>query len=101
MKLALLNLFFCASSTFAADSAKIVLTSDTTYVRGGVQYISQESLYGKKIQKKFPTDSDKIKYYYWYQRELEYDSNPANPNADLRLMKYPFYLNQRSSKLIV
>lgn len=52
MKYLALILFFAASSAFAGDSTAVVWTSDTTYVRGGVEYFDPAKSYRTKIYEK-------------------------------------------------
>lgn len=80
MKYFALILIFAATSAFA-EGKEVVWTSDTTYVKGGVEYWD-------------PIESAKIIVNEWLIDEetgtatpgdiqgAEYDMNPANPNAD-------------------
>lgn len=86
MKLALLNLFFCASSTFTADSTKIIWTSDTTYIKAGVECVDPIEIVRKYVKESYidVDDGSGLIYPgdYDYIRATEYDFNPANINAD-------------------
>lgn len=83
MKYLALILFFAATSAFA-EGDKVVWTSDTTYVKAGVEHKSYEKIYFKRIEQKYSDPSDKQQYYYWFDRARKYDINPANPFAKLR-----------------
>lgn len=81
MKYLALILFFAATSAFAGDSTSVVWTSDTTYVRGGVEYVDPIEV-GRKIVKKWLDDDSYGTTTDFERMEAEYDLNPANPNAD-------------------
>lgn len=88
MKLALSTLFFCASSTFAADSTEIVWTSDTTYVKGGVEYWDPiES--ARKIVSEWLNDEETGTGNLYDVYEGEFNMNPMNsPRNDMWMYCY-------------
>ena len=83
---AFISLFF-ASAALAGDSTSVRWTSDTTYVKGGIEYISQEALFRKVLNKYVIENEEDLPNPYDIYMGKEYDSNPANPNADLWLFK--------------
>lgn len=76
-KLVLISLLF----TSAAMAEDVKWTSDTTYVKGGVEYVDPIEI-GRKIVNEWlwdestgvPTEGD--------IQGAEYDMNPSNPKAD-------------------
>lgn len=86
MKYLALILILATTSAYAGGE-EIVWTSDTTYIKGGVEYISQEALFEKVLNKYVIENEEDVPNPYDIYMGKEYDSNPCNTNADLWLFK--------------
>jgi hypothetical protein len=88
-QLVIISLFLASAALAGQDSTSVQWTSDSTYVKGGVEYYTPEASFNKTVQKYVIDDLDgqpKANEYEIYMGK-EYDSNPRNPNADLWLFK--------------
>lgn len=85
MKYLALILFFAATSAFA-EGDKVVWTSDTTYVRGGVEYYYIEGEVLKAVDKYIDDQSEGLSPLYPgdydYYKAKEYDQNPRLLGAE-------------------